>query len=737
MHILTLIPIAALVLGNVSPSLTGPDGPGQGRTLPDLIRVAGSEAVTADFGTVEYYPNLKSKLGVASIIKDTELMDTGPYLQELGPGLVCSNIEFDLWYKRPGDAVPAMEQSFAVPGDETSRPMAMSDTPARWMTDYERMIGDLSISQLVQLTGAPPQYQQETAQRPAIHPAPTDLEATVALMASWVTAAKHPYPVMWSLWNEPGHALEGLKPALKKAQKAAAPETGKAARKAAKAAERAARRAKGNGDATGIRRVSDSDVRIADIYKLYNEKMRPVFGHWSQFGLASFLSADFNSRSGREADRIYFEEVMSALGPEQEIDFLTFNSYNGAWSVILNGVRALAGGDGGDGPVIFTQYAPLSMKFNNDGSEVLDKGISASLMQVSLDMIDDFVALQRATDVRNVCMSYWFGGAFGFLDYRGSGVQPTQRYYAMKMFMDLPVTRTQLDLGSAGLEAQGLRGLAGRNQGKVAVLLWNQGNKAISVPLTLNGVPEAMQAGAARLTLLDDDNPKPVTTQYQGEAVRLAAHGMALVELTSDSVADPLLRRDAIDAADGKTRFLQTLSFPDRVTETCKRGLATPGADACARNTGTYGFYDSVRSAAYLGMGDGKSSAGVTATYSGLPEQVFAAAEMFSVGEAAPADALRITAKFDACDQSIDALPAGDGSSYLLLDFQSVPATCRAKAATIELRLDGVTAGTQAEVHFGADAAEVQALAGAGLIRTSAPDIDEGLQVVKPRQNLD
>ncbi|MBC7736807.1 MAG: hypothetical protein H7245_06190, partial [Candidatus Saccharibacteria bacterium] len=355
----------------------------------------------------------------------------------------------------------------------------------------------------------------------------------------------------------------------------------------------------------------------------------------------------------------------------------------------------------------------------------------ATPMQVAVDMLGDIVQMQRATDVKHVCISYWTGGETGLLDGRGKGLVPTKRYAALKMLVDLPIVRTRLDFGTTGLQAKSVHGLAGRNQGKVGVLLWNDGSDPVSVPLVLQGLPPAFKFGTATVTRLDDQRDKAATTAYDGGPIDLPPYGMALIEMDAADVEDPLLRRNSLGTDGVKTRFLQTLSFTDRLASTCKAGLLLPRVDGCARNSGTYGFYDSVRSVAYLGMGSGKTAAKVTATYAGLPAQVFVNTGIFAVGDAAPVGAVQTVATFAACDSVVKAAAGTDKPGFETLDLSSVPSDCRAGAGTLTLSLSAVPAGTQAEIYLSATQAEALALSSASpaTLRKDAPDMAEGLVV--------
>ncbi|MCX7288630.1 MAG: hypothetical protein NTW20_14030, partial [Rhodobacterales bacterium] len=326
--------------------------------LERLLQV--SSGAVADFSTIEYFPNLKSKIGLFSNIRREEVAKASRFIDELGPGLMCSNIEFDHWYKWPGETTAALSQDFSVPGDATSRPTTLHDRPAAWLTDYETMLGGMNVAQLFQLTGAPAQFQLEKAQKPAIHPAPTDIDGAAALIGAWTAADRHPYPVLWSLWNEPNHELvawDGASQAAhetetaaddgtltKEERKAARKEKRKEARKAEKWKDGKAAKLKADEIKTPRDALDDvldeSAVVIADLFASYSAEMRPRLHPLSRFGLASFIASNFHAEKVTGDGGVYFEEVVQQVRrslTNAPVDFVTFNSFNGGWSVILNG----------------------------------------------------------------------------------------------------------------------------------------------------------------------------------------------------------------------------------------------------------------------------------------------------------------------------------------------------------------------------------------------------------------
>jgi hypothetical protein len=687
--------------------------------------------VTADFSRVAFYPNLKSKLGLFSNVRQTSLPDAVPFIEDLGPGLMCSNIEFDYWYKWGGQDMPALSQSYEVPGDESSRPVEVEDQPGAWLTGYEERVGELDVAHLIQITGAPAQFQQGGLRGQDIHPAPSDVAAAAEFMARWTDADRHPYPVIWSLWNEPNHTLIPLDDAVTDMPAQAAGADGRLTRKEARAqlraerrAERQASRGKGRKAVGGAEEapaiLTESARTIVAIYGAYAAAMRDTIGETSRLGLASFISANFNLAKTTSAGKVYFDEVSDLLAeefPEHPADVLTFNSFNGAWPVILSGVRAIASDTESQPMIMFTQYAPRNLKVNADGEATKLSGKDASPMQAAVATLEDLTALYRATDVQHVCLSYWIGGPYGMLRDSGRQLSPMPRYEAVRMLQAVPTLRVALETGSADVG-----GLAGVNAATASVLLWNRSGRDVEVALEMSGLPASLEGADTTVTLLDGDG-EVAEASLRGGVLNLPGDGVALVERRDPGADDPLDRRSPVAA-----RFLQTRSFPDRVAERCEAERRLPKVEGCARNSGTYGFFDSVRAEAWLGQGE-SGEARVTATYEGLPEVLYLAARTYGPGASATGEGVDVTVAFDGCDATAAAEPAGDGS-YRALDLSAVPVDCVAGAATLSFTLAGVPPGTQAEVALANDAETAAALAAFRLAEgatTEAPDMDERL----------
>ena len=700
MTITSVIATAATLFNLLSvPALDPPVAGNQ----PLLVRGGTSGQITADFSQVEYFPNLKSKIGFATNAKAEALIEAGQFIQDIGPGLMCSNIEFDLNFKFSESDQPALNQTFANPGDPAARATSLSPAPMPWLGAYETMVGDLNVAQLFQLTGAPAQFQVSDAARPAIHPPPTDAVATAKLIGQWTDAANHAYPVIWSLWNEPGHTFMGI---------------------------RRGRDVAGNplgGKEKGSAFVQrDAEVRtksakaFADLYALYDQAMRPAFAPFSGLGLASFLDADFNPNKLSTTGNTYFKDVFDALAkshPGTKVDYVTFNSVNGNWPVILNGARAVLGSRTDAGMMIFTQYAPRSMLVNDDGTKTEAHQIEATPMAAALDTLTDLAQLERATDVQHLCMSYWIGNRYGFLSGTRS-LEPNVRYFAMKMFAQLPILRTRLDLDPAGLPERGIHGLAGINSAQAAVMLWNDGSTDVAVPLAISGLPSAISANGQVTTLTGEEGP--VQSKFDPANLLVPAQSVVLVKFSSGA-ADPLDRRMAL--SNGSTRFLQSQSFSDRVPAPCPKGGTVPNTDGCQRNSGTFGFYDSVRSVAYLGQGDGSANPQVMASFSTLPSVISLSGGVVGTGS------VSVEADFPTCQQKlVTDLKSGE------LDLSAIANSCRDGDATLTIKMVGGSPGSQAEVYLSASVGAAQAATTPVLVPADDLSMSEGLIVEKLRR---
>jgi hypothetical protein len=689
--------------------------------------------VTANFGIVEYFPNLKSKIGFASNASEAALSTAGTALNDIGPGIMCSNIEFDFAYKHPGEPNAPL---VTIPGT----PNQLQPTPSPWLGTYENMLGDLNISQLEQITGAPEQYlpdMNKAVNIRALHQAPTNIPAASALTASWTSGPKHTYPIMWSFWNEPVHTFMGLDITKNVAGYPVYPNESK---------DDFANRVTAT--------QGTSSTKFGQLYGTYETVMRPVMHKFGQMGLASFLAADFNPTKLTPTGNTYAKQVLDSVGtsyPRSKVDFLTFNNFNGGWPVSLSGARAMLYSNNNTNintvPLILTQYSPSSLKVADDGS-VSD--FSVNPMQVATNMLTDLTGFERATDLRSACMSYWSGGQFGFVSLSDTAAPvPQIRYNVMKLFAELPIVRTRINFGSTGLEAKNIHALGGVNNAKASVLLWNDSSTSATVPLTLGQLPDRIKNSNPTISLRTISAANPTVTTMptsqnvnDTETISLPAFSVALIEVTASNQSNPLTRRNSLVPTGGnRARFLQTKSFTDRTSTPCTDLTTIPNIPTCAKNTGTYGFYDSVRSVAYLGHGDGTKNAVVTATYDNLPSKVYVNTNLFTFTGDTNQKPVTITANYTlpSCvvfNKTVTpTLSATSTGSYQTINLASTSAACARTPITFTFTLASATpVGTQAEVFLSANEADAQKIA-AGSVDRFVPgasirvDVNENLVV--------
>jgi len=686
--------------------------------------------VVANFDIVEYFPNLKSKLGFASNIKELRgLMSAastsaGNYLDQIGPGTICSMISFDLDAAAhlPSDANIALVHTTSSTGQKI-----LSTTPSDLFKQYERTVGDLNVSQVLQLTGGPAPYYQPVIIKAAEHPAPTNIPEAAKIIAQWTQATNHSYPIKWSFWNEPGHTLLGV-----------------ARGEALDGSPLASPPAPESKAAFNTRRSfmwASSSVLITQMYQEYNKELRKTIDKNAQFGLASFIAADFNPVKLNNVGLTYFDAVMrefKKLPPAApQIDFITFNSFNGKWPAILSGVRSAVGASSTLPPIIFTQYAPRTLKVDDNG-DVIGGQATVPTMRIAGETLSEFSQILRATDVQHMCMSYWIGGRFGFISENNSStglpLVTTNRYETIKLFAKLPIVRTKLDLSTV----PGVKGLAGKNNSKVGVLLWNETSATASVPVQLQNLPTSISSSSAKVYTLSGEPQRNGSASLQVGAftgtIVLPPYAVAYIEASSTTITnDPVMRRQSISGA----KFLRTDSFVDRKSIACTPETQLPGGLNCAENTGTYGFYDSVRSVAYLGKGKSTTKAKVVATYKNLPSILYANITLFTTNTSVTnPDIVKIEVNFPNCGNTTFTRSDQSSSStgelqYKTFDFSSIN-SCANKLAVITTTLQSPVVGSQAEIYFSSEVGEAQALSLDNTemqMRTNVPNVKEELDL--------
>ena len=571
-----------------------------------------TDTLSIDFNSVEYFPYIKSKIWFWRNMSDIQGYNQAPFLDELWPGIMCNNIEFDQWFKNPQDLIhPALE---TLPKDPTLRPKILLSQPTDWLREYESMLGDKNISILFQLTGAPAQYQVGSASDATRHPTPTDIPASAALIADWTAWENHSYPIKWSLWNEPGHTLNGID----RFQDSFGNKIYEGESK----------------EDFEIRQEQQKEFSaeiISEMYEQYSQKMSEKIYTYSQFGLASFLGVDFSPNKLNSEEEIYFKYFIDAFEKisSAPVDYLTFNSFWGGWVYILNGVRNVLWTENKYGPIIFTQYAPALLK----ESEEANQKNELDPMIVTLQMMKDIFQFERATDLQHVCLAYWFWKEFWILrqNKKDFSLEPNYSYQALKLFSQLPSSARKVDYGNTELSKKWISAYAWMNYARAAVYFMNESSENQDIPLTLKNLPSSFLSRKPTLEILNIAHLTPRIEEVQNSYISLPARSIALLSYDIVGIQNPLIRRNSLSLEKERpARFLQTRSFTDRQIVDCENWEKNSGVKTCTENTGTYGFFDSVRSIAYLGQWSWKVFPKILMVYENLPQKIYINRHIFA-----------------------------------------------------------------------------------------------------------
>lgn len=469
---------------------------------------------------------------------------------------------------------------------------------------------------------------------------------------------------------------------------------------------------------------------FADMYNKYDAAMRPEIGNLSSLGGASFLAADFSSKEERlSADdgAVYLKEYLNksnALpGPRASSNFFSFNSFGGKFDLVMNEARSVLGTQsvgslGASVPFIFTQYAPGSLKVNDDAVTAL-KAPKIPIMQVATDELTDLVKFQEATDLQFACHSYWVGGVSSvFLQDKANPASLTAsaRFSALKMFAELPIMRVPLNIDNTRVKNSGVMGLAGINPTTAAVLLWNNSTTTFtSVPLREINIPASISKGVTTLQILDSSNSVPrLVTYTAGDTIKLPPNSVALLK-TQIAGLDPLARRSSLGV---DVKFLKTQVSTDRIVTACAPGDEIPGVIGCAKNTGTYGFYDSVRSVAYLGTAttSGARNPETRAVYQSIPAKLYVNLNIYNQDVSLASfgsGSVTVSLKFPNCPNRVVTISTDTdtlfkrGGGVIDLAANNVPEGCYKKSPTeIIFATSGLMPGAQAEIYLSASSIE-------------------------------
>lgn len=652
------------------------------------------DVVRIDFQEVLYFPYLKSKIWFSRNIADVKWYDQSAFLDEIWPGIMCNNIEFDQWFKNPSDLIhPALQ---TLPNNPSLRPKILFSQPTDWLREYETMIGDKNISILLQLTWAPAQYQVLKASEATRHPTPTNIPASAALISDWTAWENHSYPIKWSLWNEPGHTLN----AIDRFEDSFGNKIYEGESKEAFELRQE------------IQKEWSAEI-ISEMYEQYEKKMRETIHPYSQFWLASFLGIDFSPHKLNKEGKIYFKYFIDAFEKisNAPVDFLTFNSFWGWWVYELNGARNVLGTENKYGPIILTQYAPSLLK-ESEESEQKD---TLDPMLVTLEMMKDIFQFERATDLQHVCLSYWFWKEFWILkqNKKDFSLEPNYSYQALKLFSKLPTTPVRVDFQNSGLWEKAVHIFAWINYAQAAVFFINESSESQDISLAFQNLPENFLSSPPRLEILKKNALKYQSSEVNPSHFSLPPLSIALLSYDIPEKNNPLDRRNSLNDTSTKTRFLQTRSFTDRKIVPCQENEKNPWVELCAENTGSYGFYDSVRSIAYLWQWSGTSFPKVLNVYENLPQKIYINSHFLSGTGWNMQGSAWIFIKFHApnCNTS-DILGTitqkeAETSNVRAFDVSSFSIVCSKNTPIeFEISMQWFTLGSQAEIYLSASEQE-------------------------------
>jgi hypothetical protein len=677
--------------------------------------------VVADFSKVVAAPLLKSKVGFARNVSGEGLLGSvDTYLNELGPGMFCSAIDFDHYFKfdGSGSSNPALSEVLTDPNDPDSRPIETLDSPAAWLGDFQTALQKLNIKSMHEIAGAPAQFQETKIVKPAIHRPPTDLLAASKFMARWAASGKHKGPVYWNIWLEPGHTLAGVN-----------------------------RKFDVNGDKTfpnesdaefALRESQQRSVAVGalnDVYQNYYRAMRETANPDDVFGLSSFLAADFEPEKLTAESQIFFKGTFSEwflrrdqernLGRDLQTGFISFHSFNGKWAQTFSGARNVLETELQSSSFVLSQYSPGVLNFDQS----LPADQRPTVMATVTSWLNDWDGFIQATDLEHVCFSYWIGGNYGFTHVDKTGKLVSQLpFEAMKLYFETPVLRrylrgvTAIERDETGTNSKlGVHGWASANSQRAAVFLWNDSSADISTPIHTFNVPSSIKNGllTSKVYTLSDSMSEPAISTLTDNTIVVPAQGIAVLIIENAAEESLLKRRDALapvaNDLNQRVRFVGSTSENRRAEVACV-GAKLPGVDRCFESTRDFANYDQIRDVAYLGLGSAVTSASTTATFENLGTLLKINYQVFGTGvDVDKTGSLKLTVELLGCEDRKSVVLArrpesgerleskiGTGETFVL-NLVDLAGTCDWKSgprrAKLGFTIGNLNAGAQAEVY--------------------------------------
>jgi len=666
--------------------------------------------VIVDFSQVAKDPIIKSKIGFARNVAEDAVADSiDSFLSPLGPGMFCSGIEFDHWFKFDGEGAtnPALNETLQDPNDPNSRPIFTSNSPTVWLKNFQEKLKSYKIQVLHEIIGAPAQYQTTLMSKPAIHRAPTNINAAANFMSQWFSKEKHGADdALWSIWIEPGHTLQGVNKKFNVDGVKAFKDETDAEFSVRESAQRS----------LGV-------IDLANIYENYVMAAQTTKSDNYKFGLGAFLSADFEATKLTTEGEVFFAQSMKALktkadnqkstGKNLQLDFLSFHSFNGSLLSDLNHAKSSIGDKFPTVPFILTQYAPAILK----ATEGLPADLQPSVMQVVTSWLSDLDFFYTQSTIKNVCFSYWIGGNYGFLHInKNTGILESQHpYEAMKLISQIPATRRQIQ---NVLEVNpdnpklGLHGWAASDDKRAQLFMWNDSATEISQNPKLFNIPKSILSSEyiKYTATLSINNPTPIISTYVGGPITIPAYSIVTLVYQIKNKTSQEERRLSLS---GSKVLFSPFNYV-RNQKACEPNDLLPGINLCYEDEGKDAQYDYARDILHLTMGKNTSSLSAQVNITNSPDSLFLNFYAYGINDESKSSGdIGLQLKLNDClNGNIIKYSAkdlqyndyiGNGAS-LKIDLKSLASKCNwdtsSKSITMDFYMNSINPHAQAKILF-------------------------------------
>lgn len=634
--------------------------------MAGALRPAGGVLrITVDAQSV-IEPFRHSMIGLRNTSQVPGLAESIDEMTLIGPAVVSIGVDLDGPISSTAPFSPAVLWGAGY--------QSAGSVPTAWLTEFESRLYERNIVPLIQTDGAPPQYAATRAVRPAIHPAPTDLQGYTGWTQSWLSGSLHVPSAMVLTVNEPGHTFSDFLITKDAMGNVILPDE--------TPAQYTLRRRLGRDLAA--RQNADMLVGAAVAQTEHN-----------RLGVGAFIRADHLTVNGTgmsDGVRTFYDGAMDEVAARtypKPLSFIAYNSFYGGYADIFqkwltrnsSSMRL---------PAVFSQYAPRRVQ------EALDDptGPAGSLTETgaACDMLTDMEQLlHRACEA--VCRAYWIGPKYSLVK-RSVGFTRLAGWYALSFWTSLPPRRVALtgatptapDRASLGVHA-----VAGIGPGMLRVMLWNDGNAAQSVTIDRVNLPSSLLAASSVIQRMTQADASPQDLGPWTGSLELPAESFALVSW-----------RDA-SSYDASTLRRASLGTQCRL-------LSAPMD--CAPAVGGWGKWDGVRGLAQLYY-QGNLTLRARATFAGLPSALY----LTPFVDGQTGGRLRLWASFEGSassvlvfNQAVSLANAGQVAAVDLAAFAGAAWWNGARQATLELVLMGAQAGAMVNVWFSADPLEAARL---------------------------